>query len=79
MAPFNFTIHYRPGVKMGHTDFALRINTFLPKDSTSASTSNLRDQKQLIILPSKQKTTTITQSFNLTNNKKQKLNPMAPP
>ncbi len=23
MAPFNFTIYYRPGVKMGHADFAL--------------------------------------------------------
>ena len=31
---------------MGHADFASRIDTFLPKDSTSTSTSTLRAQKQ---------------------------------
>ena len=45
MTPFNFTIYYRPGVKMDHADFALRMDTFLPKDSTNASTSTLRAQK----------------------------------
>src|SRR6266498_2108358 len=44
MALFNFTIHYRPGVKMGHADFASRMDTFLPKDSTSESISILRAQ-----------------------------------
>src|SRR6266498_842904 len=42
MASFNFTIHYRPGVKMGHADFASRMDTFIPKDSTSESISTLR-------------------------------------
>src|SRR6266511_2063526 len=46
MASFNFTIHYRPGVKMGHADFASRMDTFLPKDSTSEHISTLRAQKQ---------------------------------
>ncbi len=42
MAPFNFTIHYRPEVKMSHADFASRMDMFLPKDNTNASTSTLR-------------------------------------
>ncbi len=79
MALFNFTIHYRPGVKMGHADFASRMDTFLPKDSTSESISTLRTQKQLELLLSKQRVTPIIQPFNLINNKKQKANPMAPP
>src|SRR6266542_1484840 len=79
MAPFNFTIHYRPGVKMDHADFASRMDTFLPKDSTSASTSTLRVQKQSELLPSKRRITPTIKPFNLTDNKKQKPNPMAPP
>ena len=47
MALFNFTIHYRPEVKMDHADFASRMEMFLPKDSISESTSILRAQKQL--------------------------------
>ncbi len=50
MALFNFKIHYRPGVKMGHADFASRMDTFLPKNSTSKPISTLRDQKQLELL-----------------------------
>src|SRR6266540_2215999 len=79
MAPFNFTIHYRFEVKMGHVDFTSRMDTFLPKDSTSESISTLRTQKQPEFLSPKQRVTPITQLFNLTNtNKKQKANPMAP-
>ncbi len=78
MAPFNFTIHYRPGVKMGHADFASRMDTFLPKDSISVPISTLRVQKQPELLSPKRRVTPIIQPFNLTNNKKQKLNPMAP-
>src|SRR6266540_1092537 len=79
MIPFNFTIYYMPGVKMGHADFALRMDTFLSKNSTSESISILRAQKQPDLLPSKRRVTPIIQLFNLTNNKKQKSNPMAPP
>src|SRR6266540_2394268 len=79
MAPFNFTIHYRPGVKMGHADFASRMDTFLPSDSTSESISTLRAQKQSEFLSPKQSITFTRQPFNLINNKKQKSNPMAPP
>src|SRR6266508_179870 len=79
MAPFNFTIHYRPGVKIGHADFASRMDTFLPNDSTSESISTLRAQKQPEFLPPKRRVTPIPQPFNLTNNKKQKSNPIAPP
>ncbi len=53
IAPFNFTIHYRPGVKMGHADFASRMDIFLPKDNTSALTSTLRAQKQSELLSPK--------------------------
>ncbi len=42
MIPFNFTIHYRPEVKMGHADFASRIDTFLSKNSTSILTNTFR-------------------------------------
>jgi len=42
MVLFNFTIHYWPGVKMGHADFVSQMDTLLPKDSTSASTSTLK-------------------------------------
>src|SRR6266540_2593079 len=55
MAPFNFTIHYRPGVKMGHADFASRMDTFLPKDSITESISTLRAQKQPEFLITKSK------------------------
>src|SRR6266542_481744 len=79
MALFNFTIHYRPGVKMGYADFASRMNTFLPKNSTSESISILRAQKQPEFLPPKRRVTPTTKPFNLSNNKKQKANPMAPP
>src|SRR6266540_3113145 len=77
MAPFNFTIYYRPGIKMGHADFASRMDTFLSKDSTSASTSTLRIQKQSELLPLKRRITPTIKPFNLTDNKKQKPNPMA--
>src|SRR6266540_7382301 len=76
MAPYNFTIYYRPGVKMGHAYFASRMDTFLSKDNTSASTSTLRVQKQLELLLPKRSITPTTKIFNLTNNKKQKSNLM---
>ncbi len=79
MAPFNFTIHYRPGVKMKHADFTSRMKIFLSKDSTSPSTSILRIQKQPELLPLKRNTTSVIEPFNLTENKKQTPNPMAPP
>src|SRR6266498_1205025 len=79
MAPFNFTIHYRPGVKIGHADFASRMDTFLPKDSTSELIGTLRAQKQPEFLPLKRSITPIRQPFNLINNKKQKSNLMASP
>src|SRR6266540_7442408 len=75
---FNFTIHYRPEVKMGHADFVSRMDTFLPKDSTSTSTSTLRAQKQPEFSPPKRSIIPITKPFNLTDNKKQKPNLMAP-
>src|SRR6266540_191573 len=78
MAPFNFTIHYRLGVKMGHADFASRMDTFLPKDSTSIPIGILRAQNEPEFLPPKRRVTPILQLFNLINNKKQKSNPMAP-
>ncbi len=53
MVPFNFTIHYQLEVKMGHADFTSRMDTFLPKDSTSASISTLKVQKQSEFLPLK--------------------------
>src|SRR6266545_1806830 len=55
------------------------MDTFLPKDSTSESISTLRTQKQPELLPPKRRVTPIPQPFNLTNNKKQKSNPMASP
>ena len=64
---------------MGHADFTSRMDMFLPKDSTSASTSTLRAQKLSELLPPKWRITPTTKPFNLTNNKKQKSNPMAPP
>src|SRR6266498_1993417 len=64
---------------MGHINFTLQIDTFLSKDSTSTSTSTLRAQKQPELLSLKRNITTITKPFNLTTNKKQKSNPMAPP
>src|SRR6266498_5925702 len=78
IAPFNFTIHYRPGVKMGHADFASRMDTFIPNDSTSTPISTLRAQEQSEFLPPKRSITPIRQPFNLIN-KKQKSNPMALP
>src|SRR6266511_2910446 len=77
MAPFNLTIHYRPGVKMEHADFTSRMDTFLPKDSTSASTSTLRVTKQPEFLLPKRRVTLTTTPFNLSNNKKQKANLIA--
>src|SRR6266540_6854786 len=79
MAPFNFTIHYRPGEKMGHADFTSRMDTFLLKDSTSKSISTLKAQKQPELLSPKRRVTPTTTPFNLTNNKKQKSNPMTSP
>src|SRR6266498_806717 len=78
MVLFIFTIYYRPGVKIGYADFTSRMDTFLPKDSTSASTSTLRAQKQPEFLPPKRSIIPITKPFNLTDNKKQKPNLMAP-
>ncbi len=63
---------------MGHADFASRMDMFLPKDNTNASTSTLRAQKQPELLPPKRRITLTTKHFNLTDNKKQKPNPMAP-
>src|SRR6266542_3453826 len=80
MALFNFTIHYRLGVKMEHADFASRMDMFLPKDSTSIPISTLRIQKQLELLLPKRRVTPTIQPFNLINtNKKQKSNPIASP
>ena len=62
---------------MEHADFALRMDTFLPKDSTSAPISILRAQKQPEFLPPKQRVISTITPFNLINNKKQKSNPMA--
>src|SRR6266498_5425790 len=77
MVPFNFTIYYRPEVKMGHTDFASQMETFLPKDSTSTSTSTLRAQTQPESLSLKRRIIPTLKPFNLTDNKKQKPNPIA--
>src|SRR6266536_1224019 len=77
MASFNFTIHYQSEVKIGYADFTSQMNMFLPKDSTSALISTLRDQKQPELLPLKLRITPIIKPFNLTSNKKQKLNPIA--
>ena len=55
------------------------MDTFLPKDSTNASTSTLRVTKHPEFLPPKRRVTPTITPFNLTNNKKQKLNPMASP
>src|SRR6266540_2957100 len=55
------------------------MDTFIPKDSTSKPISTLRAQKQPEFLPPKRSITPIRQPFNLTNNKKQKSNPIAPP
>src|SRR6266540_2628483 len=63
---------------MGHTDFASRMETFLFKDSTNTSTSTLRDQKQPELLPLKRRVTLTTKPFNFIDNKKQKINPIAP-
>src|SRR6266498_1420498 len=79
MAPFNFTIHYRLGVKMEHADFASRMDMFLPKDSTSTPIGTLKVQKQPEFLSLKRRVTPTTQPLNLINSKKQKSNPMAPP
>ena len=64
---------------MGHIDFALRMDMFLPKDSTSASISILRVQKQPELLSLKRTRIPIIKPFNLINNKKQKPNLMASP
>ncbi len=79
MALFNFTIYYQPGVKMGHADFALQMDMFLPKDSTSKSTSTLRIQKQPEFLSLKRTRIPIIKPFDTTsNNKWQKSNLMVP-
>ena len=77
MAPFNFMIHYQPGVKMDHADFTSRMKIFLPKDSTSESISILRVQKQSELLL-KRTRTPIIKPFDITSKKKQKSNPMVP-
>ena len=64
---------------MGHADFASRMDTFLPKDSINESISTLRTQNQPEFLPPKRRVIPLPQPFNLSNNKKQKANPMAPP
>src|SRR6266540_6219144 len=53
------------------------MDTFLLKDSTNALTSTLRAQKLPELLP-KRRIIPITKPFNLTNNKKQKSNPIVP-
>src|SRR6266498_291879 len=55
------------------------MDMFLPKDSTSASTSTLRAQKQPELLLPKRRVISTTKPFNLTDNKKQKSNPIASP
>ena len=76
MVPFNFTIHYQPEVKMGHTDFASWMDMFLSKNSTSKS-STLRVQKQSELLSLKRTRIPIIKLFDLiTNNKQQKSNSM---
>src|SRR6266511_2505954 len=54
------------------------MDIFLFKDNTNALTSTLRTQKQPELLLSKRRITSTTKLFNLTDNKKQKPNPMAP-
>ena len=69
MALFNFTIHYRPEVKMGHADFASWMDMFLFKDSTSESTSFLRAQKQPELLSLKRTKIPIIKLFELITKK----------
>jgi len=45
IVPFNFTIYYRSEVKIDHADFALRMDMFLSKNSTSTLISTLKKQK----------------------------------
>jgi len=47
MALFNFTIYYKPKVKIGHADFTSRMKTFLFKNNISVSISTLKVTKQL--------------------------------
>ncbi len=77
MVSFNFTIHYQPGVKIGHVDFTLRMDTYLPKNSTSISTSTLREKLSDYIQP-KQTQPLIIKSNELIINKKAKCNSMTP-
>ena len=42
MVLFNFTIHYRPKVKIGHADFAFRMEMFLSKDNINDYISTLK-------------------------------------
>jgi len=64
---------------MGHTDFTLRMDTFLPKNNTSILTSTLRIQKQSELLSLKWRITPTLKPFNTTDNKKQKYNLIAFP
>ena len=63
---------------MGHADFTLRMDMFLPKDSTSTLISILRAQKQQETLQPKRTIIPTLIPFNNTTNKKQKSNPIAP-
>ena len=65
MAPFNFMIHYHPGVKMDHVDFASQMDTFLSKDSTGDLSSTLRVQKQPELIPPKQIRLPVIKTTNL--------------
>jgi len=55
------------------------MDTFLPKDSTNESISTLREQKQPKILSLKQTIIPTLTPFNTIINKKQRINPIAPP
>ncbi len=70
MVLFNFTIYYRPGVKMGHMNFILKIDTFLSKNSTNTSISTLRIQKLLEYLQLKWIRIPIVKYINPKLNKK---------
>ncbi len=63
---------------MGHVDFASQMNTFLSKDSTSASTNTLRAQKLPEFISPKWIRTPIIKPFDTISSKKQKSNPMIP-
>jgi len=47
MTSFNFTIYYKPEVKIDHIDFTSKMKTFLLKNNTNDYISTLRKQELL--------------------------------